>query len=85
MIRKNANMKKLTAALLREFVDEIHVHQAEKRDGRHYQQIDIHYSCVGMVKPLDPENGESNTPKVEMKTRKGVLLTYAPTPALSSA
>jgi hypothetical protein len=79
VIRKNSNIKKLTAALLREFVDEIHIHQAEKRDGRWHQQIDIYYNCVGLVRL--PEHEATAVKPLEMKTRKGVVLTYAPTPA----
>jgi nucleotidyltransferase/DNA polymerase involved in DNA repair len=79
IIRKNADIRKLTASLLHEFVDEIHVHQAVRRNGRYCQQIDIYYNCVGMVRA--PDEKEEHTKIVEMKTRKGVVLTYTPTPA----
>jgi hypothetical protein len=78
VVRKYASIQKLTAGLLREFVDEIHVHQAIRRDGRYYQQIDIYYNCVGMVELPEVEREDVNP--VKMETRKGVVLIYAPAP-----
>jgi hypothetical protein len=54
LVRKSLNIKRLTASLLNQFVDFIKVYQAERKDGRWIQRIDIHYAVVGKIDlPID--------------------------------
>ncbi|MCL2882584.1 MAG: recombinase family protein [Coriobacteriia bacterium] len=76
IIRKHSQIRKLTLALVREFIDEIHIHQATRKDGRITQQIDIYYNCVGMI-PLS-QRSENNVKPVEQTIRKGVAISYTP-------
>ena len=83
IIQKHSEIKKLTMAIVREFIDEIHIHQAVRKDGHITQQIDIYYNCVGMI-PLSQEPS-TKMKEVKMETRKGVALCYTPSPVLQSA
>lgn len=49
IVRKHLNFDELTPALLREFIEKIVVHEAEKINGSRHQQIDIYYSFIGMI------------------------------------
>jgi hypothetical protein len=73
LVHKHTQIRKLTKALLNQFIDSIVVHQAEKIDGRHHQQLNIYYNYVGMIELADASG--TPTPVVQMQTRKGVLLT----------
>ena len=46
-VRKYTRVKKLTAPMLKELIEKIVVHQAEKVDGVQVQNIDIYYRCIG--------------------------------------
>lgn len=47
--RKYTRIEELTPEILNAFVDKIVVHEAEKKDGKRTQSIDIYYSYVGIV------------------------------------
>lgn len=49
IVRKHLNFDELTPTLLREFIEKIEVHEAEKIDGKRHQQIDIYYSFIGKI------------------------------------
>jgi hypothetical protein len=70
LVRKHASIKRLTAAALNEFIDHIVVYQAEHKDGRWLQTVEIHYSFVGLLEM--PEDCELPEAKVVAQTRKGV-------------
>ena len=72
-VRKYTRTRKLTAHMLSELIDRIEVHQAEKKDGVHVQQLTIHYNCVGIFNP--PEIFP--VPEVQIQTRKGVMVSYS--------
>ena len=48
-VRKYTDMQQLDAAMLREFIDRIIVHEAEKTDGKKRQIVEIYYNCVGVI------------------------------------
>jgi hypothetical protein len=75
MVKQHTIIKRLTAPIVNRFVDHIVVHQAEKVAGGYVQRIDIYYNCIGTIDL--PETVEAPLPKVDMKTRKGVVLSYA--------
>ena len=54
IVRRYTEPTELTPALLREFVDKIVVHEADKSSGHRVQRIDIHYSFIGEI-DLSPE------------------------------
>ena len=57
--KKYTRIDELTPEVLNAFVDKIVVHEREKKDGKRTQQIDIHYSYVGIVDiPTDEEMQE---------------------------
>ncbi|MCL2746274.1 MAG: DUF4368 domain-containing protein [Coriobacteriia bacterium] len=62
--------------LIREFINEIRIHHAQRKDGRITQKIDIYYNCVGMI----PQGQESLSSRkvVEVETRRGVALCHVP-------
>ena len=72
-VRKYTRAKKLTSHMLSELIDRIEVHQSEKKDGIHVQQLTIHYNCVGVFNPPDI----FPTPDVQIQTRKGVVVSYS--------
>lgn len=47
--RRYTRIDKLTSEILNALVDKIIVHEAEKKDGKRTQSIDIYYSYVGIV------------------------------------
>jgi NADH dehydrogenase/NADH:ubiquinone oxidoreductase subunit G len=54
--KKYTRIDELTPEVLNAFVDKIVIHEREKKDGKRTQQIDIHYSYVGIVDiPTDEE------------------------------
>ena len=71
--RKYTRAKKLTSHMLSELIDRIEVHQSEKKDGIHVQQLTIHYNCVGVFNPPDI----FPAPNVQIQTRKGVVVSYS--------
>ena len=58
LVRKYTDMKELTAEIIREFVEKIHVYKAERIDGRRVQRIKIVYNCIG---EFDPSGTTSTT------------------------
>ncbi len=51
LVRKYTDIKKLTAEIIREFVEKIYVYKAERIDGRRVQRIKIVYNCIGEFDP----------------------------------
>jgi site-specific DNA recombinase len=51
LVRKYTDIKELTAEIIREFVEKIHVYKAERIDGRRVQRIKIIYNCIGEFDP----------------------------------
>jgi len=47
IVRRYTDIQELTPTLLREFVDKIVVHEADKSSGKRQQKIEIHYSFIG--------------------------------------
>ncbi|MCK9349898.1 MAG: recombinase family protein [Clostridiales bacterium] len=60
LVRKYTDIKELTAEIIREFVEKIHVYKAERIDGRRVQRIKIVYNCIG---EFDPPVSTSTTEK----------------------
>ena len=58
LVQKYTDIKELTAEILREFVEKIHVYKAERIDGRRVQRIKIVYNCIG---EFDPSVSTSTT------------------------
>ncbi|MEG1953968.1 MAG: recombinase family protein, partial [Hydrogenoanaerobacterium sp.] len=75
-VRKYTRAKKLTPRMLNELVDRIEVHQSEKIDGIHRQELTIYYNCIGSIEIPDKEKLEK--PSIIMQTRRGVTVGYAP-------
>ena len=75
-VRKYTRAKKLTPRMLNELVDRIEVHQSEKIDGIHRQELTIHYNCIGSIEIPDKEKLEK--PSIIMQTRRGATVSYAP-------
>lgn len=49
IVRKYTEPTKLTATMLREFVDKIVVHAPDKSSGHRVQRIDVHYNFIGEI------------------------------------
>lgn len=48
-IRKYEDINELTPDLIRNFIDKVVVHQAEKTDGKRKQAVEIFYNGVGAI------------------------------------
>ena len=51
------------------------MHQAQKVEGKHLQQVEIYYNCVGTIEL--PELDSIPFPEIEIQTRKGVAISYS--------
>ncbi len=60
VVRKYTQPDKLTAAMLREFVEKIVVHAPDKSSGHRVQRIDVHYNFIGEI-DLSPEYAQKTT------------------------
>ena len=47
LVRKYTDVKELSAEIIREFVEKIYVHKAEKIDGQKTQRVQIIWNCIG--------------------------------------
>ncbi|MCD7862920.1 MAG: DUF4368 domain-containing protein, partial [Lachnospiraceae bacterium] len=47
IVRKYTDIQKLTAEVIREFVEKIYVYQAEKVNGKRIQKVRIVWNCIG--------------------------------------
>lgn len=81
-VKKYTRIKKLTPRVLTELIDRIEVYQAENTPGGRTQRIRIVYNCIGSIQI--PEEMNIPLPQIAMKTRRGVVVTYDPTPAAAS-
>lgn len=48
-VRKYTNIQELTPEILREFIDKIIVHAADKSSGKRLQEIEIVYNDIGVI------------------------------------
>ncbi len=48
-VKKYTEIKELTPEIVNELIDKIYVYEKTKLNGKKYQQIDIHYSGVGII------------------------------------
>ena len=58
LVRKYTDIRELTAEVIREFVERIYVHKAERIDGRRVQHIRIVWNCIGEFTPPMPQKEE---------------------------
>ncbi len=58
LVRKYTDIQELTAEVIREFVEKIYVHMAERIDGKRVQRIRILWNCIGEFTPPVPEGKE---------------------------
>ena len=56
--RKYTDIRELTAEIIREFVEKIYVHKAERIDGKRVQRIRIVWNCIGELTLPMPEQKE---------------------------
>jgi hypothetical protein len=70
------DIRKLTTSILHKMIDEIVIHQAERKNGKWIQRIDILYNYVGIVDV--PVSKEIPEPEISVDTRKGVAVHYLP-------
>ena len=75
IVRKSIRVRKLTPEIIRQFVDHIDIHQAEKTKGESTQQIDIYFSCVGKIEL--PDAPKARAKEITMPTREGVVVKLA--------
>lgn len=54
LVRKYTDIRELTAEVIREFVERIYVHQAERINGKKVQRIRIVWNCIGELTPPMP-------------------------------
>ena len=63
--RRYTRIDELTPEILNALVDKIVIHEAEKKDGKRTQSIDIYYSYVGIVNiPTAEETARRKAPKI---------------------
>jgi len=82
MIRRHSKIKKLTPSILRQFIDHIDIHQAERSEGVWTQRIDIYYSCIGKI--VLPELHRIKQKEFKVITRKGVILVLTTRPRVEA-
>ncbi|MBR2528923.1 MAG: DUF4368 domain-containing protein [Blautia sp.] len=54
LVRRYTDIRELTAEIIREFVERIYVHQAERVNGKKVQRIRIVWNCIGEFTPPMP-------------------------------
>ena len=59
-MRKYTDVQELTAEIVREFVEKVYVHQAERIDGQKVQRIRIVWNCIGEFTPPTVTNTEKS-------------------------
>lgn len=57
-VKQLTEIRELTPELIHEFIDRIVVHAPKYLNGKRYQVTDIHYSSVGILRELSPEEME---------------------------
>ena len=57
LVRKYTEINELTPEIVREFIEKIVVHQAERKDGKKTQVVEIHYNGIGAI-PMQTDLGE---------------------------
>jgi hypothetical protein len=57
-VKQVTQLTELTPEIVHEFVEKIVVHKPEKVDGKRYQQVDIYYNGVGIIREPSPEEME---------------------------
>lgn len=60
LVRKYTDVQELTAEIVREFVEKVYVHQAERIDGQKVQRIRIVWNCIGEFTPPTVTNTEKS-------------------------
>lgn len=58
LVRKYTDIRELTGEVIREFVERIYVHKAERIDGRRVQRIRSVWNCIGEFTPPMPQKDE---------------------------
>lgn len=69
-VKKITELKVLTPELIREFVEKIVVYAPKYLDGKRIQIVDIHYSGVGILDELTPEEMEESFQKSIAERKK---------------
>ena len=49
LVKRYTEITELTPEVVREFIEKVIVHQAEKVNGKKYQAVEIIYNCVGVI------------------------------------
>ena len=69
-VKKITELKVLTPELIHEFVEKIVVYAPKYLDGKRIQIVDIHYSGVGILNELTPEEMEESFQKSIAERKK---------------
>ena len=69
-VKKITELKALTPELIHEFVEKIVVYAPKYLDGRRIQIVDIHYSGIGILDELTPEEMEESFQKSIAERKK---------------
>lgn len=75
LIRRFANMEKLTREIVTAFINRIDVYHVEKRGTESMQRLDIHFNCVGPI--ALPNKKDLPKPQIKIGIRKGVAVNYS--------
>lgn len=75
LIRRFANMEKLSREIVTAFINRIDVYHVEKRGTDRVQRVDIHFNCVGKL--TLPEKKDLPKPQIKIGIRKGVAVNYS--------
>jgi hypothetical protein len=57
-VKRVTQLTELTSEIVHEFVEKIVVHKPTKLDGKRFQQVDIYYNGVGIIREPSPEEME---------------------------
>ena len=49
LVKRYTEITELTPEVVREFIEKVIVHQAEKVNGKRRQAVEIIYNCVGVI------------------------------------
>lgn len=56
--KRVTRLTELTPEIVHEFIEKIVVSRPDKRDGKRYQTVDIHYNTIGLWYAPEPEEME---------------------------
>jgi len=76
LARRYTDFTELTATIIHEFVEKVHVHEADKSSGKREQQVDIYLNYIGQFTPPMDTDPQDDTAEVEAEEKRAMWREY---------